>query len=100
MCGGSNRLSVYSNNLYRAAAAVVPRVGNYVSQGCYSEGTSGRVLSSASYVDANNMMAEKCVGFCDAKGFKLAGVEWPRECYCAISVGKWSLQYALYGEFV
>ncbi|KAL8832686.1 MAG: hypothetical protein Q9170_004784 [Blastenia crenularia] len=59
--------------------AVVQTAGSYTSQGCYSEGTSGRALG-ATYAANNSMTVEICAGFC--KGYTYFGVEYSSECYC------------------
>lgn len=78
ICGGASRLSLYNNTLYKPVQTV-PSVGSYVSKGCYSEGTSDRMLNGASYTDGKNMTVEICVGFCRGKGWKWAGVEYASE---------------------
>ena len=48
---------------------MVSGVGAYVSRGCYSEGSGGRALGGASWVDKVNMTVEGCVGFCNGVGW-------------------------------
>ncbi|TDZ14852.1 WSC domain-containing protein [Colletotrichum sidae] len=54
--------------------------------GCFSDSPSSRVLSGDSWcVDATGpegLTQEKCIAFCDQKGYGMAGVEWGKECYC------------------
>lgn len=69
---------MYNNTLYKPVQ-VVPSVATYTSQGCYTEGTKGRALSSASYSDGKNMTVESCVGFCKGKGQNWAGIEYGAE---------------------
>jgi len=83
-CGGGQRLSLWNNTLYRPVQ-VVPSVGKYVSKGCYSEGTKGRALVSASWA-AGNMTVENCVGYCQGRGWRWAGVEYGQECYCGSGI--------------
>ena len=33
------------------------------------------------------MAEEKCIEFCDAKGYSMAGLEFGQECYCGYSLG-------------
>ena len=44
--------------------------------GCIAEGTNGRALTGASYVDATAMTKNTCAAFCASKGFTYAGIEW------------------------
>ncbi|KAI0782062.1 hypothetical protein C8Q75DRAFT_539770 [Abortiporus biennis] len=72
-----------------SASAIVdtqtPILTGWSEFGCVAEASSGRALSGASYVDANNMTQNSCAAFCGQKGFKYAGVEWSQECYCGNS---------------
>jgi hypothetical protein len=74
ICGGGSLLSVWRNEDYKPVQ-VVPSVGNYASQGCYTEAARGRALSGPSFADAN-MTVELCVGYCFARGYVYAGVEY------------------------
>ncbi|KAF2426326.1 WSC-domain-containing protein [Tothia fuscella] len=80
-CGGSSLLSIWRNEKYKPVQ-VVPSAGNYVSQGCYNEASTGRALSGASLLNAS-MTVEVCVGYCSSKGYGFAGVEYAQECYCS-----------------
>lgn len=44
-----------------------------------------RTLSGASE-SSDNMTNERCAAFCAARGYKYAGTEWRRECWCGNSV--------------
>jgi len=44
-----------------------------------------RTLTGAKFAD-DGMTNEKCLDFCTTKGFKYAGTEYRRECYCGGSV--------------
>lgn len=83
-CGGAQRLSLWNNTLYQPVQTVAS-VGKYASKGCYSEGTKGRALVSASY-SAGDMTVEGCVGFCQGRGWGWAGVEYGQECYCGSGI--------------
>ena len=86
LCGGPNRLTLWNNTLYKPVQ-VVPSVGSYLSQGCYTEGSAGRrALTGSSYADSVNMTVGSCVAYCRGKGFKWAGVEYSQECYCGAAV--------------
>ena len=81
LCGGSGRLSLWNNTAY-ASPAVVPRVGSYVSHGCYPEATAGRLLGGPSYTNATGMTVESCVTFCAANNSPYAGLEFASQCFC------------------
>lgn len=41
-----------------------------------------RTLQGASLKDNAGMTIEKCIDFCNSKGFSIAGLEYSTECYC------------------
>ncbi|EJT76015.1 hypothetical protein GGTG_05940 [Gaeumannomyces tritici R3-111a-1] len=58
----------------------------YAFQGCAPEERTandepGRTLGGPRF-SADDMTNEKCFEFCAARGYKLAGTEYRRECYC------------------
>ena len=53
-------------------------VGAYTFQGCYTEGTGVRALSSASYYNYTGMYIEQCLA--DCTGYNYFGVEYGGEC--------------------
>ena len=56
--------------------SVVPGVpNNWNRVGCIAEGKGGRALTASRTVDAN-MTPEKCISFCAAGGYSLAGIEY------------------------
>jgi hypothetical protein len=63
----------------------VPYAGNaqYMSLGCYTEGSNGRALT-ANQESTSNMTAEACIAFCG--GSTYVGVEYSSECYCGPSM--------------
>ncbi|KAH9478079.1 WSC domain-containing protein [Psilocybe cubensis] len=54
----------------------------WTSIGCYSDTSSARTLRVAAYTDVTGMTIESCIAFCTPAGYKYAGVEFARECYC------------------
>jgi iron transport multicopper oxidase len=93
ICGTGNRLSVYVNNVTTTPPAVpahIQQVGNYAWQGCYTEATTGRALSSSSYSN-DNMTVESCASFCAGNGYQMMGIEYSRECYCGNTLGAGSV---------
>lgn len=50
--------------------------------GCGSDiAGQARTLQGSSFTDSS-MTVEKCVDFCNSKGFSIAGLEYSTECYC------------------
>ena len=93
ICGGPSALSVY-NNTARALPrepGEVPNVEEYLSIGCWTEGTTGRALAGASIV-LSNMTVEYCVGYCSAAGFAYAGLEYSAECHCGQTIGNGAMK--------
>jgi len=83
LCGGGARLSVFNNTIYTAPPALpshVARSGNYSWLGCYTEATTGKALPVNTAND--NMSVDTCAAYCNTKGYKYAGLEYSRECYC------------------
>ena len=87
ICGGSSRLSVYNLTSY-VPPTTVRAVGSYVYEGCYNEGTNGRLLGGPMYTNTTGMTVEACVAFCkdSSPSQAYAGVEYAQECYCASSL--------------
>merc|ERR1711881_391681 len=67
---------------------IVPSAGGYNYLGCYTEGNGVRALSAASFPSDTNTV-ESCVASC--AGFKYAGMEYGRECWCADEFGTGSV---------
>ncbi|KOS19608.1 putative fungistatic metabolite [Escovopsis weberi] len=81
-CGGSNRLTLF-NTSQITGPQVNPGPDGWTSQGCYSEGTTGRALATGlNGVPGDQMTVAKCTAGCQSAGFSLAGVEYAGECYC------------------
>lgn len=84
-CGGPNRLSTYyANKAGPKGPYTNPGPSPWVSEGCYTEGTSGRILPNAVNVAGGgaNMSIALCTSACHAAGYSLAGAEYAGECYC------------------
>ncbi|KIW65578.1 hypothetical protein PV04_07824 [Phialophora macrospora] len=83
-CGGRSRLSVYNNTSLSPPAAKPLLPGGYAYQGCFTDpSASQRTLSGYAVSSATGMTQELCVSTCQGKGYKFAGVEFGKECYCA-----------------
>jgi hypothetical protein len=79
-CGGSNRLSVYSNG----TITVPPTPSyNYTYAGCYSDAVNSRTLSTQyKGVAASSNTVESCIAGCASAGYSIAGLEYSQECWC------------------
>ena len=53
--------------------------------GCGTDNYYNRILTGANTAK-DDMTNDKCVAFCDSKGFSIAGTEFGRECYCGNSI--------------
>ncbi|WRT68154.1 uncharacterized protein IL334_005129 [Kwoniella shivajii] len=93
ICGGSSRLSVFNYTAY-VPPQLVPLVGTYKLQGCYSEPSKGRALAAYSFSNSTGMSAEWCVNGCQAKGYSYAGMEYGQECWCDKSLNAGSTKLA------
>ncbi|KAI9891310.1 MAG: hypothetical protein M1814_002823 [Vezdaea aestivalis] len=50
--------------------------------GCYSEGQNGRAIAALKQADNANLTRQGCVVSCAGLGYKVAGMEFGKECYC------------------
>ncbi|KAF2267440.1 WSC-domain-containing protein [Lojkania enalia] len=91
-CGGADRLSIYQDPTFPDADAIAIS-SDYLSLGCYTEGTSGQSLdySQWDYLNISAMTTETCLNACGAKGYPFAGLEFGRECYCGVVLGNGTL---------
>lgn len=84
-CGGSNRLSLFSNGdpVINSAPGTPEVVNNdFYYQDCYTEATTGRALTGASS-SGSFMSLEYCASYCS--GFKFFGAEYASQCFCGNS---------------
>ncbi|KAF8878018.1 WSC domain-containing protein [Gymnopilus junonius] len=77
---GVSLLSAKASPMIDARQASLP--SGWSAVGCYSDSTASRTLRVASYTDVTGMTIESCLAFCTPAGYKYAGVEFSRECYC------------------
>ncbi|KAK1976643.1 WSC domain-containing protein [Colletotrichum cereale] len=78
----SRGTSVQRDVLKRSVNGICDTLPNpWTYMGCFTDTTSLRVLSGDSH-HGDDMSQEKCIAYCDGKGYSVAGVEWGRECYC------------------
>ncbi|KAK0379024.1 WSC domain-containing protein [Colletotrichum limetticola] len=80
-CGGSDRLSVFTNGV--AVPVINPGPLGWSSLGCQND-PGPRLLSYRTGVVAGDskMSVLQCTNACQAAGYSLAGVEYSSECYC------------------
>lgn len=83
MCGGSSRLSVYTNTAYVAPKIVTTIQTSMEYQGCFMEAVDARAMNAYSFTSTTSMTVELCVNTCLGKGYGYAGVEYGSECYCS-----------------
>jgi hypothetical protein len=82
ICGGVNRLSVYKDRDY-ILPEIVNFTGEWMAQGCWTEGETERTLDSGDMtVDPEGMTVEFCTSYCEDLGYNYAGVEYAEECWC------------------
>lgn len=79
----SSSIEVVSSTTPTSSSTIGPTVSGYAYQGCYTEATSGRALSSKSFNYAG-MTIESCAANCTAYAY--FGVEYGRECYCGATL--------------
>ncbi|OAA42559.1 Galactose oxidase, beta-propeller [Metarhizium rileyi] len=83
-CGGPGRLTLWKTSQV-SGPSFNPGVNGWVSNGCYSEGTTGRaLLQGVDSVPGAQMTVAKCTAACAAADAAntLAGMEYGGECYC------------------
>ena len=49
--------------------------------GCYVESAKARALSLDMYT-ANSLTGQKCAQYCNSKGYRIAGTEYAKQCFC------------------
>ncbi|NXD23298.1 WSCD1 protein, partial [Spelaeornis formosus] len=93
VCGGLNRLSVYSVEQLRAAAR--PR-RNVIYRGCFRAPENLTDTFPTSLIQPN-LTVEMCSEFCSKKEFPLAVIRG-QECYCGYPTGRFSLRQGADGQ--
>lgn len=83
-CGGPNAVQLYVNPSLAPVTAAATVINGFTSSGCIQE-VVGRALTGLR-VDYPDMTLEKCTTACANAGFKYAGVEFGKECYCGNSL--------------
>ncbi|KAJ7159926.1 WSC domain-containing protein [Mycena crocata] len=52
------------------------------AKGCFTDAVGDRALNGSTYADDKYMTIATCTGFCRARDFLYAAVEYGKECYC------------------
>ncbi|KIK65233.1 hypothetical protein GYMLUDRAFT_39597 [Collybiopsis luxurians FD-317 M1] len=82
VCGAANRLNVFnSGKTPPPPPATVPKVGNWTSLGCYSDGVNGQRTLTVQLNPAT-ITIESCTSACFAAGYEFAGTEFADQCFC------------------
>lgn len=107
ICGGPNRLSVWSRSGSGSSSSATASTVSAVStisaastasptstgtaagtlpsgwsyKGCYAEGTTGRAFVNQQ-PDSQTLTVESCVSACLSLGYSVAGVEYSYQCFC------------------
>ncbi|KAL0943138.1 WSC domain-containing protein [Colletotrichum truncatum] len=91
ICGGPNRLNIYTldnpplaTSSSSAALASETMPPNWAADGCYTDSVAARTLRYWLPVPggSDQMTVDACVTACNAKGYKVAGLEYSQECWC------------------
>ncbi|KAF1988457.1 class II peroxidase [Aulographum hederae CBS 113979] len=82
-CGSGNRMNVYNRTTILSDEESGPSLADYTYQGCYSDSTASRSLSSKA-TQSNSLTYASCASFC--AGYSFFGVEYGSECYCGNSL--------------
>lgn len=59
-------------------------IAGYSYKGCFSDNVNARVLTGVKFADIGNKQVSttKCIAYCSARGFSLAGTEFGGQCFC------------------
>ncbi|PVG04422.1 WSC-domain-containing protein [Serendipita vermifera] len=90
VCGAADRLNVYvaSNPptaLTAAEMAGTNEYDQYIHTGCFSDSFDTRSLTGHS-ITVNDLTPSMCASHCFNMGFKYAGLEMGRDCFCGNSL--------------
>ncbi|KAE9389021.1 galactose oxidase [Gymnopus androsaceus JB14] len=86
LCGGPSLLDIFnSGQKPPPPPEVVPKVGNWTSLGCYSDGVNGQRTLSVQ-MDLTSNTVEACTSSCFTSGYQFSGVEFADQCFCASSI--------------
>ncbi|KAF9484627.1 copper radical oxidase [Pholiota conissans] len=85
-CGAGNRLDLFWSGVTPPPPpSIVPKVGNWVSLGCYSDNVNGRALPNQVNT-VGSVTIESCTTACFNAGFGVSGAEFSTQCFCGTAV--------------
>lgn len=76
---------VYTTVTLAPGATAAPEaISGYSYKGCYSDNINARVLSGLKFanIGQRQVTSTKCVDYCAARGFSIAGTEFGGQCFC------------------
>ncbi|KAL8689037.1 MAG: hypothetical protein Q9218_005195 [Villophora microphyllina] len=82
ICGAQSYLSVW-NATATIAPTVVKQVGYYPLKGCFNS-TAANLTASTTTI--SSLTAESCVGYCNTRGYAVAGISNGNTCACDSSL--------------
>lgn len=85
ICGGPNRVSIYSSQdplVVIPVPAPVQNVSGWVYQGCLTDNGEGGRTFPWQLVNQTGNSPAWCLGKCAEFGYMAAGMEYGQECYC------------------
>ncbi len=85
ICGGTWANSVYKADRYLKTATVAHYRGCFKDKGDPLS-TKGRDLNGY-FVSSKNMSIEKCMNICAKRGFRFAGLQYSKQCFCGNRYG-------------
>lgn len=84
-CGAGNRLYIFGSGTQSPASPIlVPSIGNWSLLGCYNNSAT-RALSYRTDV-TGSVTVESCTTACYNAGYPYAGMKYPDECYCGLTI--------------
>lgn len=84
-CGAGNRLNVFLNGGLLDYVVTDPGPPGTKYLGCLTDDVYARALS-VFQASEDEMTVARCTSSCKTAGYKLAGVEYSRECFCGDSM--------------
>jgi WSC domain len=81
-CGANQRISIWKDPTY-PAVDLSTIVSDYVSLGCYTEGTGYRAVTyRQDQLSSSSLTTQACLSACGNEYYPLAATEFAGECYC------------------
>ncbi|CAK5270188.1 unnamed protein product [Mycena citricolor] len=89
ICGGANRINIYSISGGAAPITTPPAgadTGSWTYLGCYPDSPSSRIVSALEVDSASSNSIASCETTCSQAGFSYAAVEFGQQCFCGPSL--------------